>query len=138
MRNHKTRVRRPDTFVDRGQLPLLDCHEIPHGLLYHPGLRAIQSGGDPAKLFSDIRDDYWSHHFTLGSKTQSRASELIGDNRAREIVANIVLPFVAAYAENDGDRKLHEVAKARYAGLPHQPPAHKRVTQLRQQLIPVG
>jgi hypothetical protein len=82
---------------------------------------AIQSGGDPAKLFSEIHDDYWSYHFTLGSKTQSRASELIGENRAREIVANIVLPFVAAYAENDGDRKLYAIAKARYAGLPAAP-----------------
>jgi hypothetical protein len=82
---------------------------------------AIQSSGDPAKLFSEIRDDYWSHHFTLGSKTQSRSSELIGESRAREIVANIVLPFVAAYAENDGDRKLYETAKALYARLPAAP-----------------
>ena len=79
---------------------------------------AVESGGDPAKLFSEIREDYWSHHFTLGSKTQSRASELIGENRAREIVANIVLPFVAAYAENDGDRKLYETAQTRYERLP--------------------
>jgi len=82
---------------------------------------AIESGGDPAKLFSEIRDEYWSHHFTLGSKTQSRASDLIGESRAREIVANIVLPFVAAYAENDGDHKLYETAKERYARLPAAP-----------------
>ena len=82
---------------------------------------AIQSGGDPAKLFSETHDDYWSYHFTLGSKTQSRASELIGESRAWEIVANIVLPFVAAYAESDGDPKLLETVKALYAGLPAAP-----------------
>jgi hypothetical protein len=82
---------------------------------------AIQSGGDPAKLFSEIRDDYWSHHFTLGSKTQSRSSELIGESRAGEIVTNIVLPFVVAYAESDGDHKLYETAKAQFAGLPAAP-----------------
>jgi hypothetical protein len=81
----------------------------------------LQSGGDPAKLFTEIRDDYWSYHFTLGSKSQSRASEMIGTSRAREIISNIVLPFVAAYAENDGDRKLYEIAKVRYAQLPAAP-----------------
>lgn len=84
-------------------------------------LGAVESGGEPSKLFSEIRDDYWSHHFTLGSKTQARASELIGVSRAQEIVANIVLPFVAAYAEHTGDRKLCETAKARYARLPAAP-----------------
>ena len=82
---------------------------------------AVESGGDPATLFSEIRDDYWSQHFTLGSKTQARAGELIGESRAREIVTNIVLPFVAAYAENEGDRRLYETAKAQYARLPAVP-----------------
>jgi len=82
---------------------------------------AVESGGDPEKLFSEIRDDYWSYHFTLGSKTQSRSSELIGASRAREIVANVVLPFVAAYAENNGDRKLYETVKEQYARLPAAP-----------------
>jgi hypothetical protein len=92
----------------------------------HPNLMekvvgAVESGGDPARLFSEIRDEYWSYHFTLGSKTQSRASELIGASRAQEIVVNIVLPFVAAYAENNGDRTLYETAKAHYARLPAVP-----------------
>ena len=82
---------------------------------------AVESGGDPGKLFSEIRDEYWSHHFTLGSRTQSRASELIGATRAQEIVANIVLPFVAACAENNNDRKLYETAKVRYSRLPAAP-----------------
>ena len=45
----------------------------------------------------------------------------IGASRTQEIVTNIVLPFVAAYAENTGDRKLYETAKARYARLPAAP-----------------
>jgi len=92
-----------------------------HPRLMEKVIGAIQSGLDPAKLFSEIRDDYWNHHFTLGSKTQSRASELIGESRAREIVANIVLPFVAAYAENDGDRKLFETSRELYTRLPAAP-----------------
>ena len=49
-----------------------------HPKLMEKVVGAVESGGDPAKLFSEIRDEYWSHHFTLGGRTQSRASELIG------------------------------------------------------------
>jgi hypothetical protein len=92
-----------------------------HPRLMEKVVGAVESGGDPAKLFSEIRDDYWSYHATLAGKTQSRASELIGADRSRELVSNIVLPFVAAYAENEGDGKLSEAAKARYARLPAAP-----------------
>ena len=78
---------------------------------------AIESDGDPGKLFLQIRDDYWSHHFTLGGKSQRRASELIGVARADEIVANIILPFAAALDA----RSLQSQAKARYDALPRAP-----------------
>ncbi|MGD1018569.1 MAG: DUF2851 family protein [Verrucomicrobiia bacterium] len=92
-----------------------------HPKLMEKVVGAVESGGDPATFFSEIRDDYWSRHFTLGGKTQSRASELIGLDRAREIVANIALPFVAAYAESNGDAKLYEAAKTGYSRLPAAP-----------------
>jgi hypothetical protein len=82
---------------------------------------AVESDGDPAKFFAEIRDDYWSHHFTLGGKTQSSGSELIGASRAREIVANIVLPFVAAYAQDADNEKLAESARAEFARFPATP-----------------
>jgi hypothetical protein len=78
---------------------------------------AIEGDGDLAKLFLEIRDDYWSHHFTLGGRTQRKATELIGEARAAEIVANIVLPFLAAHAELRGDDKLHAKAVERYHAL---------------------
>ncbi len=78
---------------------------------------AIESEGDPVKLFASVRDDYWSHHFTLGGKTQRRATELIGTSRAKEIVTNVVLPFMAALARHDGNEILHGKAKARFDGL---------------------
>jgi hypothetical protein len=92
-----------------------------HPKLMEKVVGAVESSGDPGAFFSEIRDDYWSHHFTLGGKTQSRASELIGASRAREIMTNIVLPFVAAYAEHNGDAKLYEAVKACYSRLPAAP-----------------
>jgi hypothetical protein len=84
-----------------------------HKNLLEKATGAIESGGDPGKLFLQVRDDYWSYHFTLGGKTQRKPVELIGESRAEEIVANIVLPFVAAL---DDDR-LRAKAKARYDSL---------------------
>jgi hypothetical protein len=92
----------------------------------HPNLMekvvgAIESGGDPARFFTQVRDEYWSRHFTLSGKMQRRASDLIGASRAGEIVANIVLPFVAAYAQDRGDEALMRAAQMQYAKLPAAP-----------------
>ena len=80
-------------------------------------IAAVESHGDPAKLFLQVRDEYWSRHFTLGGKAQAQPAELIGAARAQEIVANIVLPFVAAYAASRQDDRLQAQAKARYDAL---------------------
>lgn len=78
---------------------------------------AVQTGGDPAKLLRRLRDEYWSSHFTLGGRGQSTPSDLIGAARTHEIVANVVLPFLAAQAEWAGDAGLRAQARAAYAAL---------------------
>jgi hypothetical protein len=82
---------------------------------------AIESDGDPAKLFLQVRDPYWSRHFTLGGKTQPREVELVGESRAQEIAANVVLPFVAALAESEGHRRLRGKSETRYTALRSSP-----------------
>ena len=88
-----------------------------HPALLEKVIGAVESGGDPARFFASVRDDYWSRHFTLGGRTQSRAAELIGENRAQEIVSNVVLPFVAAMAQDRQDDDLYEKARSRYRAL---------------------
>ena len=94
---------------------------------------AIESDGDPAKLFLQIRDPYWSRHFTLGGKAQPRETELIGNARAQEIVMNVVLPFVAAMAEVEGNGRLLEKTHARYQSL-RAPPSNS-ILRLASQLL---
>ena len=84
---------------------------------------AIETDGDPAKLFLQVRDDYWQHHFTLAGKTQATPVELVGVTRAEEIVANIVLPFVAAH-----EPRLAAKVQARYAAL--RPDADNAIVRL--------
>jgi len=88
-----------------------------HRDLLEKVMGAIESGGDPAKLFLQVSDPYWNVHFTLGGRIQARALELIGQSRAEEIAANVLLPFAAAMAERDGDGALRAAVQARYAGL---------------------
>ena len=88
----------------------------------HPNLMekvvgAIESDGDPAKFFLQVRDDYWSRHCMLGGRAQVKPVELIGAARAQEIVTNIVLPFVAAYARAGSDHNLEAKARSRYVAL---------------------
>jgi hypothetical protein len=91
-------------------------------LQQHPALLdeltgAVQTGGDPATLFRQLRDEYWSRHFTLGGRTQAAATDLIGAARAQELVTNVVLPFLAARAELDGDSALRAKARAADAAM---------------------
>lgn len=95
---------------------------------------AIESGGDPAKLFLQARDEYWNRHFTLGGKTQSKPVELIGAARAEEIVTNVVLPFLAAYADESGDQRLQRLTAARYAATPSEA-SHSILRLATQQLF---
>ncbi len=101
-----------------------------HGNLLEKVTGAIESDGDPGKLFLQARDDYWCTHFTLGGKTQRKPVELIGEARAKEIVANVVLPFLAA---TDDDR-LRAKAKARYDAL-RAAPSHSVLRLAGQQLF---
>ena len=119
----------PDTVWRRAAIrPLNHPHRRLGGaaalLKKHPNLLekvlgAIESDGDPAKLFLQIRDDYWARHCTLGGKTQARAIELIGPLRVQQIISNVVLPFTAAYAEVNADARLLDQVRRRYAALPH-------------------
>ncbi len=40
-----------------------------------------------------LEDDYWCSHYTLTSSTSEKRIALIGDTRARDIIANIVMPL---------------------------------------------
>lgn len=99
----------------------------------HPDLRekilaAVADRQDAGRFFSELTDEYWSRHFTLGGRRQNRALELIGAARAAEIVANIVLPFAAAHPP------LAAAAADRYAAL-KPAPSHAILRLAGQQLF---
>jgi len=70
--------------------------------------RSLPSAIDNLK--SEIRDPFWSWHFTLGGPKQKKPCELIGETRAREMRVNVVLPFSFAVANADGDEPARRAA----------------------------
>ncbi|MCX7887069.1 MAG: DUF2851 family protein, partial [Verrucomicrobiae bacterium] len=82
---------------------------------------AVQSHGNPEKLFLELYEPFWSTHYTLGGRQQRRPIALLGPSRVRELVANVVLPFIAAHAELSGDAGLCAKAATQFATLPAAP-----------------
>ena len=89
-----------------------------HPDLFAKTIGALETGGDPTKLFLQLRDDYWTRHCTLGGKTQAKPMELLGPLRVQQILSNVILPFAAAHAEINADTRLLEQVRQRYAALP--------------------
>ncbi|HLG51174.1 MAG TPA: DUF2851 family protein [Chloroflexota bacterium] len=52
---------------------------------------------------------YWASHADFGRPLPGGPAALLGHDRAREIVINVVLPFALAWADGDGDRELARV-----------------------------
>jgi len=60
---------------------------------------------------------YWETHFDFGVNT-SRASSLIGYERASAIALNVLLPFTAAWGKRHFDARLINKAVQLYGGYP--------------------
>jgi hypothetical protein len=67
---------------------------------------------------------FWSQRdcFLTGKRYRAgRAPQLLGRDRARDIIINIVLPILVAYAEETGDGILRAAAEEAYATCPKLP-----------------
>ncbi|MGI8431002.1 MAG: DUF2851 family protein [Chthoniobacterales bacterium] len=58
----------------------------------------LRSLGEPSleascRFFRECAHPYWNHHYTLTSATSTQEMALVGESRATEILANVVLPF---------------------------------------------
>lgn len=82
-------------------------------LLYREVQRAweeLQRGGGPSKalrplhtLLQPDEDLYWSYRYTLGGKKLARPHKLLGEERARTMVLDILFPCLFAWARIEQD-----------------------------------
>lgn len=69
-------------------------------------------------LLTPARDDFWEHHYTLRSKWLVKPAPLIGINRATDIAANVVLPWLWASALKGKGRGVLEEIERRFLTWP--------------------
>ena len=63
-------------------------------------------------------DGYWADRFDLGKRCQGLDKFLIGRSRAKEIIVNVLLPFIAASGERNYQMGIWEKAFALYCNYP--------------------
>ena len=76
---------------------------------------------------------YWANHLDLGI-TKTRSSALLGQDKAAEIVINIVLPFACAWSEIAAEPKLKKKAAEIYRHYP-KPGDNELTRYMKQQLL---
>lgn len=62
--------------------------------------------------------DFWAWHHDFGRRLPGAPQALVGEDRARAIVANVFLPFGLALADAARDRALEEQVRAAWALAP--------------------
>lgn len=61
---------------------------------------------------------FWRDHFDFDSRSKTRASALLGRNKARGLVVNVALPFAYSWGRSSGQAKLSDKAMELYLGYP--------------------
>ena len=72
-------------------------------------------------LFCALNDPFWSRHYRFGSVAKSPVA-LIGRSRARDIIINVILPAILAWAHSTKNVSLQEKALRLYADFPRLAP----------------
>jgi hypothetical protein len=70
-----------------------------------------------AQLLERAGDEYWRAHYDFGRRL-ARPAAVIGQQRARDGVVNVLLPWVAAMGRDTGDEDLEHAAEAAYGAHP--------------------
>lgn len=78
--------------------------------------RPRQCAGKLEKLIRRSGSMYWRTHYDFGKRTPE--CDLLGERKAREVVVNALLPFVASRALSSGHHELLEAVVQLYAAYP--------------------
>ena len=82
-----------------------------------PGRHARAALRNVRGLFQHDDAGYWSRRYTFGGKPLTRPTRLLGDERARAMVVNVIIPLALACSRAEGNRPLEKVLHRIYASL---------------------
>ena len=86
--------------------PLHACLELADSADWTQALRLVQA----AFALPAARSPYWATHCDFGVPLRGAPQSLVGTERVREMLANVVLPFLIAYGEHIGDASIADWA----------------------------
>jgi len=66
------------------------------------------------KILMPRASGYWTNHYTFGGRDHREKTFLIGHSRAADIVINVILPVVSAYARRLRNEELQQAVTAVY------------------------
>lgn len=69
--------------------------------------------GGLIKFLTLRADGYWKHHYDFEKRSDNKS--LIGENRASDIIVNVVLPFIYARSKRVDDRVTMKTVKETYS-----------------------
>jgi hypothetical protein len=69
-------------------------------------------------LFAQANRGYWSHRYVFGGKQLPKPVALIGKERARAILVNVLIPLLLVHAREKEDAALERKLHALYSSLP--------------------
>lgn len=93
-----------------------------NGMSSEPLLAMFLSAFDEGDIIKNLRNKftsytfgYWAQRYTFGGKRHKKESLLIGKNRISDIIINVILPIILAYAYLTNSKKLQQSAIKSYA-----------------------
>jgi len=69
-------------------------------------------------LFSVHADGFWKTHYTFGSVAKKEITMFVGNERAREIIINVIIPIGFLYARVFNDSQLRKELQKLYFSFP--------------------
>jgi hypothetical protein len=106
---------RRDSLADH----LLDCFELGDGRAIARALLALaRVPGEQPTAAEPLPCDVWSRYHDFGRRLPGAPLALVGEDRARAIVSNVLLPFAIAWADAKTDDRLADAVRSAWAAAP--------------------
>ncbi|MFO7957863.1 MAG: DUF2851 family protein [Candidatus Brocadiia bacterium] len=70
------------------------------------------------EAFTELEHPYWSHRYKLGGARLKKPRALVGRQRARSILVDVLLPMLLAHARLEDGQELAERLYALWSGMP--------------------
>jgi len=88
-------------------------------------------------IFTELRHPYWSYRYSFNSFPMTKPVALIGEQRAKDILTNVVLPLLLTGARDEDNADMEEKVFQIWQRLPANRP-NRIIKRMHEVLMPDG